>query len=265
MTTENSPERGRRRTHSEDGEVLVCLRAEGDKPPLFFVPAGHGDLRRFRAIVAHLDGDQPVYGLRPPGGRIGTALPPNPVAWLVSIYVAALKQEQSTGPYQVAGYSLGGILAVEIARELNRRGDSVDVLVVLDPPVKCALWIAMFYLGLYKLCNLTRLTDRIRWGLIRRWDSKLLRWVSDEGLCTNVSVLMGHDLGPCPVRVTCVRPRRSWIQILDFTCIGRSWRQVVRNGQDVHWLACSHYDILEKGQVAAVAGVVQNSLRRNRP
>ena len=265
MATDTAPTWARQQRRGNDASVLVCLQEEGDKPPLFFAPAGHGDLRRFRAHVAGLGRDQPVYGLRPPAARLGLTLPAKPVDWLVSMYVESLKHVQPTGPYRLVGYSLGGIFAVEIARELDRRGDEVDLLVALDPPVKCAMWIAILYLSLYKLCNLTSLTNRIRWSIIRRWDSRLLRWASDEGLCTHTAVLKGHDLGPCPVRVTCVRPRRSWIQFLDLTCIGRSWSQVVQNGQDIHWIVCTHYDILEREQVESIVAVLRDSLDRKAP
>ena len=265
MATDPVPNGARERRRRDDASVLVCLQEQGDKPPLFFVPAGHGDLRRFRSHAAAFGGDRPVYGLRPPGANLELPLPTKPVDWLVSIYVEALQQVQPAGPYHLVGYSLGGILSVEIARELDRRGDKVAVLVVLDPPVKCAMWIATFYLCLYKLCNLTSLTDRIRWSIIGRWNSHLLRWVSDEGLCTHNEVLKGHDLGPCPVPVTCIRPRRSWIQLLDFTSIGQSWSQVVQNGQEIHWIVCTHYDILERKQVESIVSVLRDSLERKAP
>lgn len=259
MATESGPRLG------NDFKVLVCLRPGGDKPPLFFIPAGHGDLRRFMAHVAILEGDRPVYGLRPPRAKLGITLPAKPVDWLVSMYVEALKEIQPNGPYHLAGYSIGGTLAVEMARELNCRGDKVAVLVALDPPVKCATWIAMVHQSCYKLCNLTGFTDRVRWSIIRRWHSRLLRWASDEGLSTHVNVLRGHDVGPCPVLVTCVRPRRSWIRFVDFTCIGRSWNQVVRNGQDIHWVACTHHDIMEREQSEAVVKILSDSLNRAGP
>ena len=64
MLNESTPREPRKSDHG--AEVLVRLREEGDRPPLHFIPAGYGDMRAFRNVVALLDDDRPVYGLWPP-------------------------------------------------------------------------------------------------------------------------------------------------------------------------------------------------------
>ena len=244
-------------------EVLVRLREEGDKPPLYFIPAGYGDMRTFRDIVARLDDDRPIYGLWPPKAELVEGLRNKPVHWLVSVYIAEIRRVQPAGPYHLSGYSAGGLAMTAVARELVRQGDTVDALILFDPPVYIPRWIDLWFKCFYHLCNLTPLTDAIRWTLIRRWDSRLLRWVSDEGLCTHVSVLHSHDVGPYPGRITYFLPRRSWIRLLNLSSIGKSWRKTARGGLDVHWMSGSHHEMMRGSQTELIADGLRDCLKRS--
>ena len=117
---------GEPREAGRGAEGLVWLRKHGGKPPLFFIPAGHGDMRTFRDVVALLDNDRPVYGLWIPRVELIEGLRNKPVSWLVSVYVTELKRVQPEGPYHLSGYSAGGLIMVEVARELIRKGDTVE-------------------------------------------------------------------------------------------------------------------------------------------
>lgn len=245
-------------------EVLVRLREDGSGPPLYFIPAGYGDMRTFRDVVDLLDDDRPVYGLRPPRAEFVEGLRNKPVHWLVSVYVTEIKRVQPAGPYHLSGYSAGGLVMVEVARELIRKGDTVELLVVFDPPVRIPTWIALYYKCLYKLCNLTQLTDAIRWRIVRRWDSRILRWVSDEGLCTHVCVFQAHDVASYPGRIIFFLPRNSWIRLLNLTCIGSSWRKIAQDGIDVHWMPGAHHEMMRGRQLEILAAGLSDCLKRSR-
>ena len=81
-------------------------------------------------------------------------------------------------------------------------------------------------MSLYKLCNLTPTTDRLRWRTIRRSSNRLLRWVSDECMCTHMSIFRDLEVRSYPGRIIYIRPERSWIRMLNLTRIGRSWLKV---------------------------------------
>ena len=82
------------------------MREGGDKPPSISC-RGYGDLFAFRDIVVLLDDDRPAYGLLPPGTELvkRRAAQRASVHWLVSMYVAEIKQVQPLGPYHLVGYS----------------------------------------------------------------------------------------------------------------------------------------------------------------
>ena len=136
MLNEDTPRKTSKADPGADTQVLVRFREDGDKPPLYFFPAGYGDMRLFREVAALLDDDQPVYGLQPPRAELVEGLHNKPAQWLISLYIMEIKRVQPKGPYHLAGYSSSGLFAAEAARQLIRKGDAVDLLVLLDPPVR---------------------------------------------------------------------------------------------------------------------------------
>ncbi len=114
---------------------LVHLGGSGTAPPLYLVHALHGDVQSFRDLAACLGEEQPVYGLRAPGLEEG-ATPVTSITELAGLHVRALRRHQPYGPYHLAGWSLGGVIAYEMAKRLRQAGAQVAPLLLLDsyPP-----------------------------------------------------------------------------------------------------------------------------------
>ncbi|MEU8530825.1 amino acid adenylation domain-containing protein [Streptomyces sp. NPDC048629] len=114
--------------------VLVRVRdAAGgaDRPPLFAVHPGAGDVLCYQPLSAALGADQPFVGIRCPGHGPGEQ-PFGSLAEMADHYGAAILQAQPTGPYRLLGHSLGGVIAWETARRLQARGHEVVALVLVD-------------------------------------------------------------------------------------------------------------------------------------
>jgi thioesterase domain-containing protein len=79
--------------------------------------------------MRELPGPQVVYGLCPPD-RGSEKLPDVPE--LAAIYLQAVRRVQPTGPYFLVGECVGGSVAFEIALQLERVGESVGALILLD-------------------------------------------------------------------------------------------------------------------------------------
>jgi thioesterase domain-containing protein len=88
----------------------------------------------YAALTRHLDAEQPVYGLRSRGLAPGEA-PHATVEEMAADYVAALRDVQPAGPYRLGGWSMGGVIAYEMARQLERAGEHVETLVLIDAHV----------------------------------------------------------------------------------------------------------------------------------
>ena len=110
----------------------VLLRAgDGGSAPLFLVHPGGGNVLCYEELARHLPGDRPVYGLQARGREAGEE-PFEDVDEMVDAYLAAVRDLRPRGPYHLAGWSFGGLVAFEMARRLLADGDEVALLALLD-------------------------------------------------------------------------------------------------------------------------------------
>jgi thioesterase domain-containing protein len=110
---------------------LITLQPEGMRRPLFLVHPLAGLVFPYHELALHLGPDQPVYGLQSIG-IAGEASPLIQVEAMAEQYLSAIRQVQSEGPYQLAGWSFGGTLALEMAQQLQKGGESVALLGIID-------------------------------------------------------------------------------------------------------------------------------------
>jgi len=117
------------RRRSYGVEEVMPIRTAGEQRPLFLAHDHYGLHAEFAAIAAHLDESIPVYGL--------PALPPqhaqpNTMEDLAARLVTALRATQPRGPYRLAGWSFGGALSYEVARQLLAADEAIEFLGLLD-------------------------------------------------------------------------------------------------------------------------------------
>ncbi len=115
----------------DSGERTVYpLRLGGSGVPFFCVPGGGGrGLNLF--LLARLI-DRPTYSFVA-RGLARRAWPDRTVERAAARYISALRSIQPSGPYLIGGYSFGGLVAYEMARQLRSADESVALLVLLDP------------------------------------------------------------------------------------------------------------------------------------
>jgi thioesterase domain-containing protein len=113
---------------------LVALRPHGSGRPLFIVHGMFGNVVQLRALAEGLDTDRPVYGLQARGADLRLQ-PHTTTDEMAAAYVSAIRTIQPNGPYALAGYSLGGLIAYEMACRLSEAGEQVDVLALFDTQV----------------------------------------------------------------------------------------------------------------------------------
>ncbi len=118
----------RERRSAGSAGSLVHLQAKGAKPPLIVIPPAGGSLICYSELARLLGPDQPVSGVEPAPGR----RPPDTVEALAAQYVRHLDHVVSQGPFQLSGWSFGGVVAFEMARQLARDGRAPELVVLLD-------------------------------------------------------------------------------------------------------------------------------------
>jgi amino acid adenylation domain-containing protein len=110
---------------------LVPIRAEGNRPPLFCMHAGAGTVLFYYPLARELGEDQPVYGLQA-RGLYGKQTPHSRVEEMATHYIQEIQTVQAHGPYHLAGFCLGAVLAFEVARQLSQEGERVSLLASFD-------------------------------------------------------------------------------------------------------------------------------------
>jgi thioesterase domain-containing protein/acyl carrier protein len=106
---------------------VVALQPGGSLPPLFCVHATDRDVLGYVSLVRHLGAEQPVHGVRDLGEDLS-----RPLAQLAAEHVEEIRSVQPEGPYYLAGWSFGGVVAFEMALQLERQGETVAFLGLLD-------------------------------------------------------------------------------------------------------------------------------------
>lgn len=108
-------------------DPVVVFKATGSKTPLWLVHPGIGEVLVFVGLAQHMaDDDRPVYALRAKGFEQGHERFTS-IEEAVNTYIAAIRKRQPQGPYAIAGYSYGTMLAFEITKRLEAADGSGTV------------------------------------------------------------------------------------------------------------------------------------------
>ncbi|CAO3566687.1 unnamed protein product [Mortierella alpina] len=120
-----------RNTQDDEFSVLIPLKTQGCRAPLFCVHSGLGLSWSYRGLVKHLHPEQPLYGLQA-RGLDGKSPMATSIEEMTLDYIDHIRTIQPQGPYHLLGWSFGGKVAHSIAVELQRQGDCVSLLAIMD-------------------------------------------------------------------------------------------------------------------------------------
>ncbi|WP_439111427.1 type I polyketide synthase [Lentibacter sp.] len=106
----------------------------GPRRPFFLVAGMFGNVLNLRHLAHLLGTDRPFYGMQA-RGLYGDQAPHRSIPEAAADYLKEIKAVQPRGPYMLGGFSGGGIIALEIAQQLEAAGEEVMMLVMLDTPL----------------------------------------------------------------------------------------------------------------------------------
>jgi len=110
---------------------LVNIQAHGSLQPFFCVHPVQGTVFSYYNLSRHMGSNQPFYGLQAQG------LPETPPVYrsieaMAAHYIDRIQEIQPQGPYSLGGWSVGGVIAFEMAQQLERSGQRVASLILID-------------------------------------------------------------------------------------------------------------------------------------
>jgi amino acid adenylation domain-containing protein len=270
-----------------DEPRLVCLRkgteTERDAPLFLMHPVG-GDVSCYLALARGLTTDTAVYGVQAADTHTENSLPEaTDLAACAATYLRVLRSVQANGPYRLGGWSLGGLLAFEMARQLLEAGEQVAPLLMIDcyaPSLLAALdpndtgcdpdVIAIFARDL--------IGDAGAGALARRDGRDILAVEDLYGVPELATALRGVDEASLAARFATFRrnvrmartyqPEACPVAAHLFTASGgghpdlsRGWRALALGGLTIHELPGDHYTVIAEPEVARLAPLISNVLR----
>ncbi|MBN1866411.1 amino acid adenylation domain-containing protein [Candidatus Sumerlaeota bacterium] len=238
---------------SAEWKSLVPMQPQGNKPPFFLVAGAHANedefMRFLSSMIVHIGLDQPVYGFKP-RGLDGKEDPHRSVEEMAEAYIEEMRAFQPRGPYLIGGECIGGIVAYEMAQQLEEQGQEVGLLFLMDTPRPSFLGGLQYrsYIIRVKLLRLYRLfLDLLRFDLrnivamFRRKRQRLLPTTDEERIQGRIqrveedyiSTLSRYIAKPHPGKVTFLVSEE-----LSFRSI--EWRDLVKGGMEVHTVPGNH-------------------------
>lgn len=125
---------GQRVQAEERFSALVSLKSAGSKMPFFCVHPAGGTVYCYHALARHLSSVRPFYALQSPDLEDQAASFAR-LEEMAAYYIEQIRAVQSHGPYLLGGWSLGGVVAFEMARQLVNAGQRVALLALFDSGV----------------------------------------------------------------------------------------------------------------------------------
>ncbi|HSU68226.1 MAG TPA: amino acid adenylation domain-containing protein, partial [Tepidisphaeraceae bacterium] len=268
-------------TAAPANELVVQLRAGDGRPPLFCLPGAGGHAFSFLALARRAAEGQPIYGLHFRGLDLAGGVQDR-IEDMAAGFLQQVRAIQPGGPYRFAGYSFGGVVAYEMARQLVAAGERVDLVALFDghtpgakrlrPPHERLMIHAGSLLeggwrgaARYLLERVTRLRHRARPASLRSDDgppddSPLADAIRRVGRAAE-HAFETYRPQPYPGKIVLFRAasRPEWHRFLvDRPFNG--WDEFVRGGVDVHPVPGTHYTLLQEPNVQVISDVLNQWL-----
>src|SRR5207249_540077 len=110
---------------------LVLLKPGPQAPPVFITHGLGGSVMDFYQVVKHIQLPNAIHGMQT-RGIDGVEEPFDRIEDMAQFYLDAIRSVQPHGPYYLIGYSLGGLVTMEMAQQLSKAGEEVALLAMLE-------------------------------------------------------------------------------------------------------------------------------------
>ncbi len=214
---------------------------------LYLAASGHGDLMRFKTLAQAMLGVCDLRMLQPPMDR-----PIRRISDLAAVYADSI-QTQGAAPVFIAGFSVGGIAALETARLLLLRGAQVRGLILIDTVFPKAVWGGTFYWRVFGwLVRNLRLQDLSING------RRLGAMVNDPGLVSQVMAMAGYRAAAFQGPVVLIKT--SGLSRWERPLFG-SWRKLMGRNLVERQIAGLHGSIFDARNVHELSTLLASIVR----
>jgi aspartate racemase len=260
------------------------------QPPLFCIHILGRGMKFYRPLLQYLDPQQAVYGLST--NISGEPLPYKCVEDLAAYYLHQLRSIQPIGPYRLIGVSFGGMVAFEIAQQLQQQGQKVDFLGLLDTYAPGAVrsssldrqfeehWRYLSSMGpIYLIRKLGRKglssVQQLNEFLLQTYRQAGVQWFEATGQTMpedfqdfmyesqSRRLARTYTLQPYAGRVTLFKALDTLKNVSLEADPALGWRPFVTGELEIQEIAGTHLSILEAPNVQVLAEKLQDCLSRS--
>ena len=264
---------------------LIALKKEGAKVPLYLIHGIGLNLFNFNSMLNYLDADQPVYGLRA-AGLDGNSKPLESIQTIAAYYNQEIINHDPIGPYAIAGYSFGGIVAYEMVNQLKEAGKNVEMLAMIDTNVQEAAPIVFidkllqktirqfgklaFRLGSFSkqpLANIDYLTKlytnkvketMVKFGMLNKYKASGLPKYMQKVVDKLYLAWSYYKLKPYHVKLDLFKAEHRLFYVDDPKFLG--WGQYALDGVKVYNVPGDHEDMFRSPNDRLLAQAIQKRL-----
>jgi thioesterase domain-containing protein len=126
-------------------DILVTLGHGADGRPVFMFAGSGGNVRDLLLVALGMGDDRPILGIEALADMDGRQ--PDSIDAVVRRTIEVIRRRQPQGPYDLIGYSLGGLVALETARQLRVSGAVVGLVGLIDPVFERRFWPIRLFLA----------------------------------------------------------------------------------------------------------------------
>jgi syringomycin synthetase protein SyrE len=224
---------------------VVSFNEDSKRIPIYIAASGHGDLMRFQVLAHALQDSCDVRMLQPPLDQ-----PIATVSQLANFY-ANLIESQGGLPCYVAGFSVGGITALETACALHDRALPIQGLMLIDTLYPRAMWGGTFFWRLFVWCVKT-----LRLGELTLNGRRLDALVNDAALVGQVMAMSGYRPRLFEGRTLLIKTSglARWDRLFF-----APWRNLLKNRLSERTIAGLHGSIFETNKVKDLAALLKEA------
>jgi len=262
---------------SFSSQIVVCMQPEGRKRPFFCMHPVGGSILCYAELAHDIGCERPFYALQSPvpGPHAEELLS---IEQMAALYIGEVRKVQRAGPYLLGGWSLGGLLAYEMARQLASQGETTELLAMIDaypPTPERKTNISMLvrfaaHLGRSLGKDLRRFSDQfLELGAEEQWmmlmeamvqEGVLPRETAQRQLTDMLNVFTQNTLAVDKYSLQ-ENPQNIMLFIAAESenpeHIASEWSQWAGETVELHVISGDHYTIVQQPNVSQLAGLLR--------
>lgn len=246
---------------SQHWSSVVAIQPEGNRPPFFCIHGVGGNVVGFRDLGRRMGPTHPFFGIQA-RGLDGSKPCIASVEEMAARYLSDIRSVQPEGPYFLGGYSFGGLVAYEMARTLEARGEEVALLGLFDTapgnlqPATSSL--------LKKIARpsakflFSELPQSAYKGIRRRWRALLVPQHLKQVFMANTRAAHQYELKPYAGKITLFRALEKSLRTADDPYA--AWNHLALGGVEFKDIPGDHFGVLVEPRVSVFAERLRASI-----